>query len=163
LPKLVRRIAALIILPVAFAGVALLFSAAPSSAASMTPAEMESWVIALTNKQRAAHGCAPVYRNNALVTASKRHAGDMARRGYFSHTSPGGSNFVARARYAGYQYASGENIAWGQRTATAVVNAWMASPGHRANILKCSHKKIGVGVAFKSNGTPYWVQMFGRI
>jgi len=158
----VRRIAAFVLLPLAFAGAALAVSAAPSSAAQ-TPAQMESWVIALTNKQRAAHGCAPVVRNDALVAASKRHSWDMATKGYFSHTSPGGSTFTARARYAGYNYASGENIAWGQRTATEVVNAWMGSPGHRANILNCASKKIGIGVSFNRSGTPYWVQMFGRV
>ena len=55
-----------------------------------------------------------------------------------------------------------ENIAAGQPTVTAVMDAWMASPGHKANILNCAYTDIGVGYAVNSSGTPYWTQDFGK-
>jgi uncharacterized protein YkwD len=56
--------------------------------------------------------------------------------------------------------AAAENIAYGQRSAQEVMNSWMNSPGHKANILSKSYTQIGVGVAKKSNGTMYFTQMF---
>ncbi|MBO3740117.1 CAP domain-containing protein, partial [Actinoplanes flavus] len=56
---------------------------------------------------------------------------------------------------------SSENIAYGYRTATDVVTGWMNSPGHRANILNCKSKTVGVGVAYATDGTPYYTQDFG--
>ena len=56
---------------------------------------------------------------------------------------------------------AGENIAWGYRSASEVVDAWMDSPGHRANILNCGAKSIGAGVAWAKDGTPYYTQVFG--
>ena len=62
---------------------------------------------------------------------------------------------------AGYSYrTAGENIAMGQKTAESVMNGWMNSSGHRANILGNGYKKIGVGYAVNAKGTPYWVQIF---
>ena len=59
--------------------------------------------------------------------------------------------------------ASAENIAWGYRTAKDVVDGWINSPGHRANIVNCTSIAVGVGLAYKSDGTPYWTQDFGRV
>jgi uncharacterized protein YkwD len=85
----------------------------------------------------------------------------MATYNYFSHTGRDGSTFTTRASRAGYNYAIGENIAWGYRTPDAVMTAWMNSSGHKANILNCKAKSIGVGLARKADGTPYWTQEFG--
>jgi uncharacterized protein YkwD len=156
--KFVRRAAAIVVLPIIAGGAALTFSAAPAEAATPTRA---SQVITLTNAQRAKAGCKPVRANAALNKAAGTHSRDMATRGYFSHVSPGGSTFAQRARYAGYNYALSENIAWGHQTPAAVVNAWMKSPGHRKNILNCKAKTVGVGVVFNKKGVPYWTQMFG--
>jgi uncharacterized protein YkwD len=169
LRELVRWIVTLIVVPAAFIGAALTLTAAPAAASATAPTatpgtssdRLASWVIRYTNIHRAKHGCAPVSRHTSLMATAQRHSWDMAKRGYFSHVSPGGSTFTARARYAGYRFASGENIAWGYRTPAGVVNDWMKSPGHRANILNCASKRIGVGVSYRG-GVPYWTQVFGR-
>jgi uncharacterized protein YkwD len=159
--KLLRRAAAAIALFVAPIGVVL--TAAPAHAATATPTTLESQIISLTNKHRVAAGCPALGTNKTLVYAARLHSKDMATYNYFSHTGRDGSTFVQRAARAGYSGASAENIAWGYRGAEAVVSGWMNSAGHRQNILTCSHKVVGVGVAKKADGTPYYTQMFGRI
>jgi uncharacterized protein YkwD len=88
----------------------------------------------------------------------------MAVNGYFDHTSPDGRSPFDRMRAAGYAgNLMGENIAAGQPTPAAVMDAWMHSPGHRANILNCQFTEIGVGVSSRA-GSPYriyWTQDFG--
>ncbi len=84
----------------------------------------------------------------------------MRARDYFAHDTPDGATPWTRIEAQGYSNPSAENIAMGQRTPQSVVDAWMASPGHRANILNCSSKAIGVGVQFGPNG-PWWTQDFG--
>lgn len=85
----------------------------------------------------------------------------MAARDYFSHTSQDGSGPGDRITDAGYRWSTyGENIAKGQRTPAAVMDSWMNSPGHRANILNCSFKELGVGVE-DSPGGIVWTQDFG--
>jgi len=85
----------------------------------------------------------------------------MAERNYFSHDSPDGKTPWDRAEAAGYPDPSGENIARGYPDARSVVKAWMHSAGHRANILNCDSKAIGVGVELNTEDGPYWTQMFG--
>ena len=95
---------------------------------------------------------------------ARAHSADMATKGYFDHTSPDGRSPFDRMRAAGYRgNLMGENIAAGQRTAAAVETAWMNSPGHRANILNCGYKVIGIGVATRSSSPYgiYWTQDFG--
>ncbi|EKN41831.1 transporter, partial [Clostridium botulinum CFSAN001627] len=80
---------------------------------------------------------------------------------YFSHTSPTyGSPFDMMKKFGVKYSAAGENIASGYPTAKAVVDGWMKSPGHKANILSKSFTEIGVGLAKSSDGTYYWTQMF---
>ncbi|MFB9446593.1 CAP domain-containing protein [Dactylosporangium vinaceum] len=118
-------------------------------------------VVALTNTMRARSGCGPVSSSPRLSWAAWQHSRDMAGRGYFSHGSPGGGSPGSRVRAAGYSWSAyGENIAWGQRDARAVMNAWMNSPGHRANILNCRFRNVGVAVAYDYRGVPYWTQDF---
>jgi uncharacterized protein YkwD len=138
-------------------------AAAPQSqAAAATPVEAE--VVRLTNRARARHGCRAVRTDGRLTTAARRHSIDMARNNFFNHTGSDGSDFVVRARRAGYRHAMAENIAQGQRTAAEVVQAWMGSTGHRRIILNCSAKAVGVGVARDrdGSGTLLWTQVFGR-
>jgi uncharacterized protein YkwD len=138
--------------------VATLALAPAASAAPVRDASTDG-VVAATNAERQAAGCAPLVAEPRLATAAQRHAEDMANEGYFSHTSEDGRDFTSRAEAAGYETAAAENIAYGQPDAASVVAEWMDSPGHRHIILDCSLTTIGVGVA---GSEPYWVQDFGR-
>jgi uncharacterized protein YkwD len=153
----VRPVSALIGTFVAVAVTAGL--AGPASAATSTSlAEKRTAVIKLTNKERAAKGCAPLKASNRLTTAAQRHANDMAAKDYFSHNSLDGRQWWQRIEALGYKNPAGENIAYGFDTASSVVKGWMNSPGHKRNILDCKFNKIGIG--FTADGK-YWVQDFG--
>src|SRR5689334_13954444 len=127
--------------------------------------DFRSEVVDLTNQERAQAGCGPLYRHGALDTAAQAHAEDMANRNYFDHNSLDGRTPWDRILQAGYppNNGMGENIAAGQSTPADVVNSWMNSPGHRANILNCSFRAIGVGYGYNGGSTygHYWVQDFG--
>jgi uncharacterized protein YkwD len=135
---------------------------APPPSTGMTAAEAE--VLRLVNVQRTSHGCGPLSSNPVLLRVARAHSADMASRGYFDHNSPDGRSPFDRMRAAGYKGGlMGENIAAGQPTPAAVMDAWMHSAGHRANILNCGYRVIGIGVASKT-GSPYriyWTQDFG--
>lgn len=119
-------------------------------------------VLSLTNQQRAAAGCAALTMNEQLAWAAKRHTDEMAATGNFSHTGVNGSTPAQRVSEAGYPYrVTAENIAAGQETPEEVVRAWMASQVHRANILNCELRELGVGYAKSRGGRPYWTQDFG--
>ncbi|MFC4354666.1 CAP domain-containing protein [Chryseomicrobium palamuruense] len=115
-------------------------------------------VLKETNAYRAENGLAPLSLHTSLSQSAQQKATDMAKNRYFSHTSPTlGSPFdQMKANGISYRRAA-ENIAMGQRSATEVVDAWMKSPGHRANILDRNLTHIGIG--YDSNGR-YWVQQF---
>lgn len=123
--------------------------------------KMATEVVTLTNDERQKAGCPPLSDNNKLQRVATAHSEDMAERDFFSHTNPDGQDPGDRATAAGYDGYAGENIAMGYQSAEAVVEAWMDSSGHRANILTCSSTEIGVGVADSPRGL-YWTQMFGR-
>ncbi|MGW0800290.1 sigma-70 family RNA polymerase sigma factor [Streptomyces sp. NPDC002692] len=132
--------------------------ASESAAAPTTTVEQ---VVALVNKERAAAGCGPLTEDAQLEKAAQAHSDDMAARNFFEHTNPDGADPGQRITAAGYRWSTyGENIAEGQQTPQAVMESWMNSPGHRANILNCSFKNIGVGV-HKGSGGPWWTQDFG--
>jgi uncharacterized protein YkwD len=121
----------------------------------------EQEVVKLVNAQRAKAGCKAVKADDRLATAARGHSADMAARGYFSHTTPEGTDFAARITKAGYRWAgAGENIAKGQSTPADVMVSWMNSDGHRANILNCGFTGIGVGVAADATGALLWTQDF---
>lgn len=121
----------------------------------------EKEVIRLTNVERTKNGLKPLTENWELSRVARYKSEDMAKNGYFSHTSPTyGSPFTMMQNFGIKYTAAGENIAYGQRTAQEVVNGWMNSPGHRANILNANYTQIGVGYAVNSKGTPYWTQQF---
>ncbi|QSB06193.1 CAP domain-containing protein [Natronoglycomyces albus] len=129
------------------------------SSGSQLPANVQA-VIDATNSERTAHGCSSVRNDERLTNAAMAHAKDMADNDYFSHTSADGRSPTDRAREHGFSGGVAENIAYGQPTAQAVLDAWMSSEGHRNNILNCNHTLIGVGAVANANGTIYWVQKF---
>jgi uncharacterized protein YkwD len=115
-------------------------------------------VVALANEARAEAGCAALKVDDKLTAAATEHSTDMSARDYFSHTTPEGVPFDQRIENAGYAMPGAENIARGQDSAESVMDAWMKSKGHRANILNCQLTTIGVGLA--TTGW-YWTQDFG--
>src|SRR5690606_28772451 len=112
----------------------------------------------LTNTERAKAGCDPVQADDRLAKAAQLHSEDMSANDYFSHTGQNGSSFVDRAKAQGHPSPGAENIAQGQSSAESVMDAWMNSPGHRANILNCSLTSLGVGV---TTDDWTWTQVFG--
>ena len=117
-----------------------------------------SEVVRLVNSERAKEGLAALQMDSSLNSAAQVRAKEIVTS--FSHTRPNGSNCFTALSEAGIKYnGSGENIAYGQKTPAEVVNAWMNSAGHRANIMSSKFTKIGVG-CHNSNGTYYWSQFF---
>ncbi len=120
----------------------------------------ENEVIRLVNEIRVKNGLKTLTADWELSRVARFKSQDMKDNKYFSHTSPVYGSPFEMIRNFGISYKSaGENIAKGQATPQAVVNAWMNSSGHRANILNASYTKIGVGYAANGN---YWTQMFIR-
>ena len=119
-------------------------------------------VLNLINKERTDRGLQALTLSQKLDTAADRHSKDMAVQNYFSHTGKDGSNVGVRIERAGYTRwnAWGENIAAGQRSAESVVQGWMNSPGHRANILSANFTHMGLGYVTNASGRPYWTQVF---
>jgi uncharacterized protein YkwD len=111
--------------------------------------------LCLINKQRAANGLASVHTKPALRTAATQFSQEMVNENFFSHVSPSGSAPIDRLTAVGYVrkghgFAIAENIAaagGSQATPDAIVALWMASPGHRANILNPAYRDTGIGVA----------------
>ncbi|MFC5052865.1 CAP domain-containing protein [Saccharothrix xinjiangensis] len=119
-------------------------------------------VLSLTNQHRAAAGCPALAVNDQLAAAARRHNDEMARTGNFSHTGVDGSTAAQRVSESGYPYrVTAENIAAGQGTPHEVVRDWMNSEGHRANILNCELRDLGVAHAVDGGGRAYWTQEFG--
>ncbi|MBO8190663.1 CAP domain-containing protein [Streptomyces oryzae] len=131
-----------------------------STAAADQESAAESEVLALVNQERAKAGCRPLKADKRLASLAGEYSEDMARRGFFSHTSPDGKSPWDRAEAAGISDLGGENIARGQANARSVMDSWMHSPGHRANILNCDYRTLGVGAHFAEGG-PWWTQDFG--
>jgi uncharacterized protein YkwD len=122
-------------------------------------------LVQLTNAERSNAGRPALGASSRLMEAAQLHADQMARLGRLEHVLSGAQypRPEDRLAAAGYQWSSyAENIAMGQSTAAAVMDAWMHSSGHRANILSTSNSEIGIGFARDSAGRPYYVQVFGR-
>lgn len=124
--------------------------------------EFEQEVVALVNKEREKRGLEPLQTHNRLSALANVKSQDMADKRYFSHTSPTyGSPFDMMDEFDFRYQAAGENIAAGQRTPEEVVEGWMNSDGHRANILHEDFTHIGVG--YMEGAGPYkryWTQLF---
>ncbi|MFI7541402.1 CAP domain-containing protein [Actinoplanes sp. NPDC049599] len=133
----------------------------PTTSPPTGNAALEAEVVKIVNTERATAGCAALTTDDRLIAAARGHSADMAARGYFSHTTPEGVEFSTRLTSAGYRWSgAGENIAKGQRTPADVMTSWMTSAGHKANILNCGFKNIGVGVAADAQGALVWTQDF---
>jgi uncharacterized protein YkwD len=130
---------------------------------SMSPAApVQRQVLSLVNQNRRRGGCGDLTLDRRLIQAAFGHAADMARRRYFAHESPNGEGAGDRVQDAGYKWSRyGENIARGVDSPYAVVDGWMHSPEHRANILDCRLRQMGIGLGFSSDRETYWVQDFG--
>ncbi len=123
-----------------------------------TTSSYEAEVVRLVNLERQKNGLSPLEEDWQLSRVARYKSQDMKDKGYFSHTSPTyGSPFQMMKSFGISYKSAGENIAKGQSTPAAVVNAWMNSQGHRANILSKSFTHIGVGYV---SGGHYWTQMF---
>lgn len=124
---------------------------------------IENQVIQLTNQERAKYGLKPLKANWELSRVARYKSADMRDKGYFSHTSPTYGSPFDMIKSFGLSYRSaGENIAAGQTSPQQVVQAWMNSEGHRANILSSDFTEIGVGYAKGGSQRYYWTQMFIR-
>jgi uncharacterized protein YkwD len=133
-------------------------SAPPQSQQPTPPAGLDDrvrQVAALVNEERAKAGLPALTLDTTLSANATVRAREIVSK--FDHTRPDGSSF-STAITIPYRR-SGENIAWGQKSPEAVMNAWMGSDGHRKNILGSSFTKLGVGVV-EQNGRLYWVQLF---
>ena len=129
-----------------------------SSVSASIQSSAASEVVRLTNSARSQNGYAALVEDGALSEAAGVRAREIARS--FSHTRPSGASFSSALSESGVSYLrAGENIASGQKSAFEVVNAWMNSPGHRANILNSSYSRIG-SASVNIDGTLYWVQLF---
>jgi uncharacterized protein YkwD len=130
-------------------------SGAAQAGGSTQPGGVEA-VFEGINAHRQRRGCAPLVWSDAGARAAQLHSADMARRRYFSHTSPEGTQAWDRARAQGIAFSrAAENIAMTQGGARDAVRLWIGSTGHRANIENCALTHTGVGVA-----GAYWTQLF---
>ena len=118
-------------------------------------------VLQFVNQERLKEGLPTLTYNAKLANLADVKAADMRDNNYFSHTSPKyGSPFDMMKQF-GIRYSfAGENIAKGQKTPESVMDAWMNSSGHRANILSDNYEQLGVGYETDKSGNTYWVQMF---
>ena len=128
-------------------------------AAAQGEAAVEKSVLCLINKRRAAAGRRAVSSNSKLRAAGLRHSSEMVSQGFFAHTSPSGVGFIDRILSTGYaqrarRWRVGENLVWGsqaQSTPAVLVESWMQSPPHRANLLRKRFREVGVAAV---RGTP---------
>jgi uncharacterized protein YkwD len=124
--------------------------------------QLEHTILCLVNRERTKRGLSRLRSNGRLDRAARGHSRAMVQRRFFSHDSPGGASVLDRVKRRGYRSSGGlmvgENIAWGSgsyATPAEIVDGWMHSSGHRANILHRAFEEIGVGVAL---GAPRPVQ-----
>jgi uncharacterized protein YkwD len=157
--KTVPRLARRLLVPIV-AFTALAFSAPTALAAcadggvSASDSGAVAATLCLLNEQRADHGLKAFSESATLDRAADDYAADMVKRRFFDHVSPGGGTMMDRIKAAGWapsgSWSAGENIAWGSgslATPASIVDGWMHSAGHRANILNESFSQIGIGVA----------------
>lgn len=133
---------------------------AETEAEGLSQTELETALACLINEERAKAGVRPVYANGDLRQAGIGHSQEMVSDGYFEHTSPRGRTFIDRISSTGYMRSArrwlvGENLVWGTGSLSspqAMVDAWMESPAHRANLLRERFREVGVAAV---RGTPY--------
>lgn len=130
----------------------------PKLESSSSSDDFTSEVVRLVNIERANYGLSPLEENSTLEEYAQLRSTEIVSK--FSHERPDGTRALEYLRGLGTLRTYGENIAMGQKTPEDVVDAWMNSEGHRANILKSDFTMIGVG-CYKSGGAYHWVQIFG--
>ncbi|MBQ9609305.1 MAG: CAP domain-containing protein [Lachnospiraceae bacterium] len=157
-----RTLAIVMSLVFVLSGIILMDKPLISEAASGQYNDDMAWeVLDMVNKERAARGLSSLTMDQTLVNSAKVRAPEISE--YFSHTRPNGTScFTA---YPSAQMSVGENIAAGQYSASAVMNSWMNSQGHRENILDSGFKSIGIACYYipGSDYGYYWVQCFGDV
>lgn len=120
-------------------------------------------VLKIVNQERSKQGLKALTLSSKLTDVATIKAKDMRDKNYFDHTSPTYGSPFEMMRHFGIQYQSaGENIAAGQKTAKEVMNSWMNSSGHRANILNADYAEIGIGYIEGGSYGTYWVQLFKK-
>jgi uncharacterized protein YkwD len=142
------------------ASAATVCASADGPTAQTSTVALGNAALCLVNQERTARGLTPLKANRRLGKAANGHASDMVSKNYFSHDSLSGGTFVDRIRKAGYMRrrglpSLGEDLAWGSGelgTPREIVQGWMNSPGHRANILNPKFHEAGMGVAFGDVG-----------
>lgn len=136
----------------------------PAGDAAAAAGGINGSIVDLTNAQRSSAGVSPLRASTQLTQAAQLQAEQMARFQKMQHEISGAQypEPVDRLAAVGYRWQTyGENIAEGQSSASMVMDSWMQSSGHRANILNGNFREIGVGFARDSAGRPYYVQVFG--
>lgn len=145
---------------------AIVASAPPSTPPEpAAPATVADEIVAHTNRARADASLPPLTRHAQLMRAAQIHAEQMAASEQMSHVLPDARYPSLTDRLAAVAYewrAIAENIAVGSRSAEAVVDGWMRSAGHRANMLDTRYSEMGAGYAASGSGRPYYVQVFAR-
>src|SRR5436190_1779641 len=135
-----------------------------TSGTTASAASVAADVVRFTNDARARNGLPALAANQKLMDAARIQAQQMAQYQQADHTISGATypTLQSRLQAVGYSYSSAaENVAWNQRDAQSVVNGWMTSAAHRANILDPYLKEIGAAMVRSSKGEPYWIQVFG--
>ncbi|MET0907988.1 MAG: CAP domain-containing protein [Ilumatobacteraceae bacterium] len=123
-------------------------------------ADVQQPVVDSANQYRAQSGLGAVSIDQRLTNAAQSHANDMAARSVMTHTGASGSTAGQRINVAGYGWTTwAENVAAGQTTPGEVMNAWMNSPGHAANVRNRNMINIGVAAAVGANGVTYWAMV----
>ena len=129
------------------------------------PVDYHAAMLARVNHERATHDLPPLCLNRKLQAAAKRHSNDMARHDFMDHGGSDRSSMAQRISEAGYEWdAVAENVAAGQEDVEKVMQSWMASEGHRENIMNPTYTMFGTACTYNKNSsmTYYWTQDFGR-
>jgi uncharacterized protein YkwD len=158
--RTVLRLTRRLLVPIVVAAASLAVSAPAALAAcaggdlSASDSGAVAATLCLLNAQRADHGLKAFTESATLDRAADGYAADMVKRRFFDHVSPGGGTMMDRIKAAGWvpsgSWSAGENIAWGSgslATPASIVDGWMHSAGHRANILAGGFTQIGIGIA----------------
>jgi uncharacterized protein YkwD len=130
----------------------------------LAQSDFATQLLQLVNAEREKVGAPPLRMSSQLTQAAQRHANDMAKNRFLSHTGSDGSTMQSRIQATGYSYkAIAENIAAGQATPQAVMQSWLNSSGHKRNILNPQYTEIGIAYTNNSSSkfTHYWTQDFG--
>ena len=168
-----RHVLALVVVLVLAVGLAVaatpsqaVTNCSPSASWGTNRADLAAQVVSLINQYRASKGLSQLAISSSLTASSEWKSLHMAGFGYFSHDDPAppvSRGAFQRARDCGFAGTTwGENIAYGYTSAQAVVNGWLGSAGHKANIETAAFKTTGVGVATNASGRLYWTQSFGN-